>query len=55
MLYPIFTRRIAFKLEQMGFKLVKIEENHKKKGYSVYFFNDTVELHEALLKITQEK
>lgn len=54
MLYPIFTRKIAFKLEQMGFKLVKIQENHKKQGYSVYFFEDTIELHQALLEITQK-
>lgn len=47
-LYPIFTRRIAFRLEQRGFKVIKIQPNKKDNQYNVYYFEDTIELHQAL-------
>ena len=52
-LYPIFMRRVAFRLEKMGFKVVKIQPNKKKPEYNVYYFEDTIELHRALIEITK--
>ena len=39
---------LAFKLERMGFKVIKIAPNKKKPQFNVYFFEDTLELHEAV-------
>lgn len=50
-LYPIFMNTIAFKLERMGFKVIRIAPNKKKPQFNVYFFEDTIALHEALHKI----
>lgn len=54
-LYPIFMAQIAFKLEKKGFKLIKIEPNKKKPKYNVYYFEDTLELHQALIEITARR
>lgn len=54
-LYPIFMAQIAFKLEKRGFKLIKIAPNKKKPEYNVYYFEDTLELHQALIEITQRR
>jgi len=55
MLYPIFMRRIAWRLEMRGFKVIKIEPNKKKPQYNVYYFEDTQELHNALYEVTRNK
>lgn len=54
-LYPIFMPQIAFKLEKRGFKLIKIAQNKKKPEYNVYYFEDTLELHQALVEITKRR
>lgn len=54
-LYPIFTRAIAFRLERKGFKIIKIQPNKKNPTISVYYFEDTIELHEALLEVVQRR
>lgn len=54
-LYPIFTRRIAFRLEMRGFKVIKIQPNKKDIKYNVYYFEDTIELHRALSEVTKNK
>ena len=50
-LYTIFMQHIANKLESMGFNVVKMAKNNKDPRYMVYYFEDTVELREALRKI----
>lgn len=50
-LYPIFMDTLAYKLERMGFKVVKIAPNKKKPQFNVYFFEDTIELHDAIHKL----
>lgn len=47
-LYPIFRRKIAFRLERWGFPLIKIQPNKKHPELNVYYFEDTVALHRAL-------
>lgn len=49
-LYPIFSRRIAYKLEKAGFKVVKMAPNYKKPPLKVYYFEETVEFREAARK-----
>lgn len=46
-LYPIFSRRIAYILEKQGFKLIKIAPNQNKPELNVYYFEETVEFHNA--------
>lgn len=47
-LYPVFMNTLAFKLERAGFKVIKIAPNKKKPQFNVYFFEDTLKLHEAI-------
>lgn len=54
-LYPIFMRRIAFRLEMRGFPVIKIEPNKKRPQYNVYYFEDTKELHDVLFEVTRNK
>ena len=54
-LYPIFMRRIAFRLEMHGLKVIKIEPNKKHPQYNVYYFEDTKELHDVLFEVTRNK
>jgi hypothetical protein len=54
-LYPIFMRRVAFRLEMRGFKVIKISPNKKKPQFNVYYFEDTKELHDALFEVTRDK
>lgn len=54
-LYPIFMRQVALKLEKRGFKLLKIEPNKKKPQFNVYYFEDTIGLHNALVEIAARK
>jgi len=55
MLYPIFSRKIAYQLEQMGFKLVNIAPNRKREGLKVYYFEETLELRQAAQKLIKER
>lgn len=50
-LFPIFSRRIAYTLERMGFKLIKMRPNWHQPKLQVYYFEDTVELHNAAQKL----
>ena len=54
-LYPIFMRRVAFRLEMRGFKVIKISPNKKNPQFNVYYFEDTKELHDALFEVTRNK
>lgn len=54
-LYPIHMRWVAFELEKRGFKIIKIEPNKKHPQFNVYYFIDDLNLHTALIEITQKK
>lgn len=54
-LYPIFSRRIAYELEKMGFKLIKMAPNRHNSNLQVYYFEDTVALHNAAQSLIQKK
>ena len=53
-LFPVFSRRIAYTLEQEGFKLINIAPNRKREGFKVYYFEETIALRQAAQKLIQE-
>lgn len=54
-LFPVFSRRIVSELEKLGFKVVNIAPNRKLPGFKVYYFEETVELRNAVQKLIQRK
>ena len=54
-LYAIFNMRIANELEKLGFSVVKMDKNHKNPRYMVYYFEDSVELREAIKPLIVRK
>ena len=54
-LYPIFMDTVAFRLERAGFRVIKITQNKKKPQYNVYWFEDTIELHDAIHEVLDNK
>lgn len=53
--YAIHSSRISRELQNRGFVLIKVEPNKKKPQFSVYHFEDTVELQSTLTEIIQRK
>lgn len=53
-IYRIYTKRIAYELRKLGFKFLGTDINEHFPQYLVYLFEDTPELHQALLNITQK-
>lgn len=47
----VYTRRIAYQLRKMGFKIIKVVPNEYQPQYDNYIFEDTAELQEALAKL----
>lgn len=43
----IYTRKVAYDLRKMGFKILKTEPNERKPEFDVYLFEDTPEFQEA--------
>jgi len=54
-LYAVFNIRVANKLEKQGFKVIKMDVNHKNPRYMVYYFEDSVELREAIHPLITRK
>ena len=52
--YRIYTKSIAYKLRKMGFKFIGTDINENFPQFLVYLFEDTPELHKALVKITNK-
>jgi hypothetical protein len=47
-LYPVFTRRLVIALEAQGFKVVHMEPNRNNPALTVYYFEETPALREAV-------
>ena len=47
-LHTVFSRRVANELEKLGFRIVKMERNHKNPKFLVYYFEDSIEFRDAL-------
>lgn len=52
--YTIFSLRIANALARQGFKIVNTGINIKNPKYSVFYFEDSQELRDALDKLTEK-
>ena len=53
-IYKIYTKRIAYELRKQGFKFLGTDINENFPQYLVYLFEDTPELHQALMLITKK-
>lgn len=51
-IYRVYTRWLAVELRKMGFKIIGTDINESHPQFDVWLFNDTKELHEAILKLT---
>ena len=51
--FKVFTRRLAIKLRERGFQIVKTEVNSKKPEFDIYCFEDTEELRKAVDELTK--
>lgn len=53
-LFPIFSRRIAYELERLGFKVIRMAPNRHKPELQVYYFEETLALRNAAQKLINE-
>ena len=53
--YTIFMPWLARELQKRGFKLEKMVENTKRKGFMVYQFKDSVELQNTIYEILNSR
>ena len=53
-IYKIYTKKIAYELRKMGFKFIGTDINENFPQFLVYLFEDTPELHAALMKLTRK-
>lgn len=55
MLYTVYMSWLARALQKQGFKIIRITENKKKPGFSIYQFLDSPEFQKALNTIIEQK
>ena len=51
--FKVFTRKLAIKLREQGFKIVKTEVNSRKPEFDIYCFEDTPELRQAVAELSK--
>ncbi len=54
-LFPIFSRRLARELEKLGFEVKQIAPNRNNSNLLVYYFEETVALHNTVQQLLQSK
>ena len=52
--YNIYKKSLAIELMALGFELIEVKPNLKSKGFYKYVFKDSIELREALAKLTSK-
>ena len=52
--YSIYKKSLAIELMALGFELQEVKPNLKRKGFYKYNFVDSIELREALVKLTNK-
>ena len=52
--YSIYKKALAIELIALGFELKEVKVNLKRKGFYKYNFIDSIELREALTKLTNK-
>ena len=53
-IYRIYTKSLAYELRKLGFRFLGTDINKNFPQYLVYLFEDTPELHVALVKLTHK-
>lgn len=53
--YIIYTRRVAYELRKLGFKIFRVEPNPNKPEFDCWVFENTDEFQAALSLISAEK
>jgi len=53
--YNVYTRWLAFELRKKGFVILRTKINEYHPQFDVYVFEDTAELHQAIVAITAAK
>lgn len=51
--YKIYTRWLAVELRKLGFKIIGTEINEVHPQFDVWLFEDSNELHQAILSLTK--
>lgn len=49
----IYTRKMAYELRKLGFKIIRVISDEKKPYFDNYIFEDTPELQHAMSKLSQ--
>lgn len=49
----IYTRKMAYELRKMGFKIIRVIPDEKKPYFDNYVFEDSLELQEAMRQLSQ--
>ena len=52
--YNIYKKSLAIELMALGFELVEVKPNLKRKNFYKYVFKDSIELRETLAKLTSK-
>ena len=52
--YEVYKKSLAVELIGLGFELQEVKTNLKRKGFYKYCFIDSIELREALTKLTSK-
>ena len=52
--YNIYKKSLAIELMALGFELVEVKPNLKRKGFYKYIFLDSLALREQLTKLTSK-
>lgn len=50
----IYTKKVAYKLRQQGFPIVRVEVNPNKPQFDCYVFEDTKAFRQALTTISKD-
>ena len=53
--YKVYTRWVAFELRKRGFNILRTEINEYHPQFDVYVFEDTDQLHKAIVALTAAK
>ena len=52
--YTIYTKKLAYKLRESGFKLLRTGINKNFPQYDTYIFEDTEQLQKAITELTKK-
>lgn len=51
----VYTRKMAYELRKLGFKIIRTEPDMKRPEFDNYVFEDSVELQKAMAQISNRR